>query len=144
MQKGAQILFKNNKLLISLWGQWIAEGYQEGNLFWIDTLNTSLHTISAAPTPLTLWHACIGHMSNQALKRYRDSVKGIILDPMEVNNDAPCTSCELGKQMQTFFPGSFKHSDQRLWIIHSDLTGLMQMRSIQGSSYIATFIDDYS
>jgi hypothetical protein len=28
MQKGAQILFKNNKLLISLWGQQIAEGYQ--------------------------------------------------------------------------------------------------------------------
>jgi transposase InsO family protein len=86
----------------------------------------------------------MGHMSNQALKCYKDSVKGITLDPMEVNNDAPCASCELRKQMWISFPGSSKRLDQRLQIIHSDLAGPMQTRSIQGSSYIATFIDDYS
>jgi hypothetical protein len=114
MQKGAQILFKNNKLSISLRGQWIAEGYQEGNLFWIDTSNTSLHAIGAAPTPLILWHVHMRHMSNQALKRYKDSVKGITLDPAEVNNNAPCVSCELGKQTWTSFLGSSKCSDRRL------------------------------
>jgi hypothetical protein len=144
MQKGAQILFKNNKLSISFQGQRITEGYQEGNLFWIDTSNTSLHVIGAAPTPLILWHAHMGHMSNQALKRYKDSVKGITLDPTEVNDNAPCTGCELGKQTWISFPGSSKHLDQRLRIIHLDLAGPMQTRSIQGSSYIATFIDDYS
>src|ERR1700730_13611987 len=29
-------------------------------------------------------------------------------------------------------------------MVHSDLAGLMQTKSIQGSLYIATFIDDYS
>jgi hypothetical protein len=144
MQKGAQILFKNNKLSISLQGQRITEGYQEGNLFWIDTSNTSLHVIGAVPTPLILWHVCMGHMSNQALKHYKDSVKEITLDPTEVNNDAPCAGCELRKQTWTSFPRSSKCSDWRLWIIHLDLAGPMQMHSIQGSSYIATFIDDYS
>jgi transposase InsO family protein len=100
--------------------------------------------IGAASTPLTLWHACMRHMSNQALKHYKDSVKGITLDHTKVNNDAPCISCELRKQTWTSFPRSSKRSDQRLWIIHSDLTGPMQTHSIQGSFYITTFIDDYS
>jgi transposase InsO family protein len=86
----------------------------------------------------------MGHMSNQALKHYKDSVKEITLDPTEVNNDAPCVGCELRKQTWTSFPRSSKCSDWRLWIIHLDLAGPMQMHSIQGSSYIATFIDDYS
>jgi hypothetical protein len=86
----------------------------------------------------------MGHMSNQALKCYKDSVKGITLDPAEVNDNAPCTGCELRKQTQISFPRSSKCSDRQLRIIHLDLAGLMQTRSIQGSSYIATFIDDYS
>jgi hypothetical protein len=63
---------------------------------------------------------------------------------MEVNDNVPCTDCELGKQTWISFPGSSKCSDQWLRIIHLDLAGPMQMCSIQGSFYIATFIDDYS
>jgi hypothetical protein len=33
MQKGGQLTFQNKKLTISVRGQQIAEGYQEGNLF---------------------------------------------------------------------------------------------------------------
>ena len=83
-------------------------------------------------------------MSTQALKRYTDSVKGITLDPSTDPDQTPCLGCELGKQTRSNFPGSSKRSDRRLWIIHSDLAGSMQMRSIQGSLYMATFIDDYS
>ena len=144
MQKGAQITFKNKKLLISVRGQRIAEGYQEGNLFWIDTSNVAIHAIGAAPTSLTIWHARMGHMSNQALKRHKGSVKGISLDPSEEVNQSPCPGCELGKQSRSSFPGSSKRSDRRLRIVHSDLMGPFQTRSIQGSSYVATFIDDYS
>jgi transposase InsO family protein len=93
---------------------------------------------------LTLWHARMRHMSTQALKRYKDSVKGITLDPAKVSNNAPCAGCKLGKQMWNSFPRSSKRLNRRLWIIHSDLAGPMQMHFIQGSSYIATFIDNYS
>jgi Reverse transcriptase (RNA-dependent DNA polymerase)/Integrase core domain/gag-polypeptide of LTR copia-type/GAG-pre-integrase domain len=144
MQKGGQITFKDNKLSISVRGRHIASGYQEGNLFWIDASNATLHAISNAPTSLHLWHARMGHMSHQALKRYKDSVKGIALDPSLTETDAPCPGCELGKQTRSPFSDSSKRSDRRLQIVHSDLAGPMQTRSIQGSLYIATFIDDYS
>jgi transposase InsO family protein len=142
MHKGGQITFQNHKLSISIQGRQIAEGYQEGNLFWIDASNTAVHAI-AAPTSLSLWHERMGHMSRNALKRYSDSVKGITLDPSHDEDASPCPGCALGKQTRSSFPGSNKRSDRRLRIIHSDLAGPMQ-RSIQGSLYMATFIDDYS
>src|SRR5712691_5707917 len=83
-------------------------------------------------------------MSYNALKRYTESVKGITLNPTKDQDLSPCPGCELSKQMRSSFPGSSKRSDRRLRIIHSDLAGPMQSRSIQGSLYIATFIDDYS
>jgi hypothetical protein len=86
----------------------------------------------------------MGHMSSQALKRYKDSVKGIALDPLAIIDQSPCSGCELGKQMQSPFPGLSKQSDRKLQIIHSDLMGPMTPCSIQGSLYMATFIDDYS
>jgi hypothetical protein len=108
MQKGGQLTFKDNTLTISIRGQQIAKGYQEGNLFYIDTSNATLHAISNAPTPLDLWHARMGHMSFQALKRYKDSVKGINLDSSIHLDDAPCPGCELGKQTRSPFSGSSK------------------------------------
>src|SRR6266436_1622626 len=72
MQKGGHILFKDRKLTISIRGQQIAQGYQEGNLFWIDTSTVALHAISNAPTPIHLWHERMGHMSTQALCHRRD------------------------------------------------------------------------
>ena len=143
LQKGGQITFKPNKLSISIRGNQIAEGYQEGNLFWIDTSQTAVHAIGA-PIPIDLWHNRMGHMSHNALKRYKDSVKGIDIDSSVDPNQSPCPGCELGKQTRLSFHGSSKRSDRRLRIIHSDLAGPMQTRSIQGSLYIATFIDDYS
>ena len=83
-------------------------------------------------------------MSYQALKRYKDAVKGIPLDPSLNLDDSPCTGCELGKQTQSSFLESSKRSDCKLQIVHLDLVGPMQQHSIQGSLYIATFVDDYS
>jgi transposase InsO family protein len=143
MQKGSQITFKNNKLSISVRGKQVAAGYQEGNLFWINTTNTAVHAIDT-PIPIDLWHKRMGHMSYNALKRYKDSVKGISITTSLDPTQSPCPGCELGKQTRSSFQGSSKRSDRRLRIIHSDLAGPMQTRSIQGSQYIATFIDDYS
>ena len=144
MKKGGQITFKDKTFTISVQGRKIAAGYQEDNLFWIDTSAADLHAMSGTPTALDLWHARMAHMSSQALKRYHTSVKGIVLDSSSLPAQSPCPGCELGKQSRSPFPGSSKRSDRRLRIVHSDLAGPVHIRSIQGSSYIATFIDDYS
>jgi hypothetical protein len=54
MQRGGQIAFKDHKLQISLRGHQIAKEYQEGNLFWIDTPNITLHAIASTPVSITM------------------------------------------------------------------------------------------
>ena len=107
LKKGGHITFQSSKLLISVRGRQIAEGYQEGNLFWIDSSHTALHAIGA-PTPVGLWHERMGHMSYNALKLHKDAVKGITLDPNHIPDTSPCAGCQLDKQARSSFPGSNK------------------------------------
>ena len=101
------------------------------------------HT-AAHPINIKIWHHRMGHMSYNALKRHKDAVTGLDLDASIDRDQSPCMGCELGKQMRLPFSASAKCSDQRLQIVHSDLCGPMQVQSIQGAKYFATFVDDYS
>jgi hypothetical protein len=116
----------------------------QGRLFYFDTPGGAVHAHSRASLPIDLWHQRMGHMSPKALIQHKDSVKGITLSDHLDQAHTPCAACELGKQTRLSFPRSSKHAARRLEIIHSDLAGPMQVTSIQGVLYIATFIDDYS
>jgi hypothetical protein len=137
-------MFKDNGFTIELCGQQLAKGYMEGNLFWFDSSKAALHTAASASPPIDIWHYCMGHMSYNALTHYHNSVKGMSINGSIDQAQSPCAGCELGKQARLPFSASPKWSDRRLQVIHSDLAGPMQIQSIQGSKYIATFIDDYS
>jgi hypothetical protein len=84
-------------------------------------------------------------MSYAALKAHGPSaVKGIDLSSSTMDIPTICHGCKLGKSTCKPFPGSTKSISRILEIVHSDLAGPMQTKSIQGSSYIATFVDDHS
>jgi len=120
------------------------QGYLENNLFWFDISKPILHVHSSMSTPLEIWHQRMGHLSYSTLMHYHDSVKGMSFDASTNHDRSPCSGCELGKQSRLPFSTLGKHSNWRLQIVHSDLARLMQVQSIQGTSYIAMFIDDYS
>jgi hypothetical protein len=86
----------------------------------------------------------MGHMLYNALTRYHNSIKEISINGSINQTQSPYASCEVGKQVQLPFSALHKWSDRQLQVMHSDLAGLMQVQSIQGSKYIATFIDDFS
>src|ERR1700677_1755559 len=87
----------------------------------------------------------MGHISYAALKSYGPSaLTGMDLDS---STSAPsvCRGCAVAKSMcQPFSPSKSKQTTEILQVVHSDLAGPLQTRSIQGSTYIATFIDDHS
>ena len=66
------------------------------------------------------------------------------IDPSDKAIPSVCAGCETGKSTRKPFPGLTKKSDAILQTVHSNLMGPMQTRSMQGSTYIATFIDDHS
>ena len=146
-QKGASVTFENRAFKIIHKDRCIAAGYLENNLYWLDATGSSLlnaHTGNTA-TPLHIWHLRMGHMSHAALKaRGPSAVKGMDFGSSTMDIPTTCHGCELGKSTRKPFPGSAKTTSRILEIVHSDLAGPMQTKSIQGSSYIATFVDDHS
>jgi hypothetical protein len=91
------------------------------------------------------WHERMGHMSYDALKSYGSSaLTGMDLDSSTLA-PAVCHGCEVGKSTcKPFSALPTKRTSQILEVVHSDLAGPMQTKSIQGSFYTATFIDDHS
>ena len=144
--KEAKISYDKKGFEIILNQKCVAKGYREDKLYWLDISDPSLHAHNgSAVTSLHIWHQRMGHMSHAALERYGpDALKGINLDKSVKEIPSICAGCETGKSTRKSFPGSTKKTDQILQIVHSDLAGPMQTKSLQGSHYIATFIDDHS
>jgi len=145
-QKGASVTFDNRAFKIVHKERCVAIGYLEDNLYWLDATGISLNAhIGGAETSLHTWHQRMGHMSYAALKSHGPAaVKGMDFGSSTIHIPKTCHGCELGKSTRKPFPGSAKTTSRILEIVHSDLAGPMQTKSIQGSSYIATFVDDYS
>ena len=65
--------------------------------------------------------------------------------PVIKNEHLECSACALGKQHRNEFPA---HQEKRqtglLELIHTDLCGPVQTRSLGGASQFLTFIDDRS
>src|SRR6266436_2356656 len=86
----------------------------------------------------------MGHLSKRALKQNAPkAVNGLNIDSSPVE-EKPCHGCELGKSSRLPFPSSSKRASSPLEIVHSDLVGPLQCKSIQGNTYFATFLDDFS
>src|SRR6266404_979810 len=145
-QKGAEITFSERAFQITVNRCCVAKGYLDNNLYWLDAADLSLNAhIGNSPTSLQIWHQCMGHMSFDALKRCGPSaLKGMDLDSSTMTIPTLCHGCKAGKSTHKPFPGSAKTTRRILEVVHSDLAGPMQVKSLQGSLYTATFIDDYS
>ena len=146
VQKGATVVFDQGSFEIVVNRRCIGTGYLEHNLYWLDASLPSLnaHTRGASPS-LHLWHQRMGHMSHMALKLHGPSATtGMDIDAADMAIPHACHGCEVGKSARKPFSGSGRKTTRILDIVHSDLAGPHETRSIQGSLYIATFIDDYS
>ena len=143
--KGAEVNFLKEGFQIILNKKTIAVRYLEGHLYWLNTSNVSLNLHKKSVPTLHTWHQRMGHMSHSALKTHGSkAVKGLDLDASTMTIPTTCHGCEAGKATRKPFPGSAKTASRILEVVHSDLAGPMQVKSIQGSLYTATFVDDYS
>jgi hypothetical protein len=63
---------------------------------------------------------------------------------LQSTHEGICKGCALGKNIKKPFPRSNNRSKEILDLIHSDVCGLMLVKSLGGSSYYVIFIDEYS
>ena len=145
LDKGPSIPFHLQGFDIIVNKKVIALGYCEGQLFWVDSNSGALNAYHGESTTLHTWHQCMGHMSHDALKSHSPSaLQGLNLSGADMAIPTLCHGCKTGKSTCKPFPSSSKKATQILELVHLDLAGPMQTKSLQGSYYTATFIDDSS
>ena len=89
----------------------------------------------------TSWHERLGHLHGNAMRKIPiETVK-----EESKRQDELCGVCEKGKMTKVTFPKTAHHMCHRpLEIVHSDVSGRAQCRSLSGGNYFVTFIDDFS
>jgi transposase InsO family protein len=93
---------------------------------------------------VALWHRRLGHFHSQGLRRMisAGAVKGM---PKLTISNSTCMQCLKGKQSRKAIPKQ-RTTDTTgiLQLVHSDIAGPFRTRSLGGSLYFITFIDDFS
>jgi len=92
--------------------------------------------------PCDLWHRRYAHLHYIALPTLKKMVVGV--PNLQVEHDTLCKGCVLGKNIKKPFPSGESRSKEILHLVHSDVCHLMPVKSLEGSLYYVTFIDDFS
>ena len=123
----------------------VSIGTRVGGLYKLDvTMKHHVSLTSATMSTTELWHHMYGHLNynDLLLLQRKTMVEGL---PVMKCEHLPCEACALGKQHREEFP---VHTEKRkydiLELIHTDVCGPMQTRSLGGASYFVIFIDDRS
>ena len=121
----------------------IARGIEVNGLFKIESQPTNL-CFAITEDKQMLWHRRLGHANRASMQLLLRNATGIDFSGKTAGS-SPCEACCLGKQHRLPFPKSVGvKTTEVLQLIHSDLSGKMEVKSIGGANYFLTFIDDFS
>lgn len=117
----------------------VARGKKDGTLY-TTTNPKDCIDLAGAATNADLWHCRLGHMSKKGMKVMWSKGRLPGLKTVEVGL---CEDCVFGKQRRVSFSrGGRTLKIQKLELVHSDLWGPAPVKSLGGSKYYMTFIDD--
>lgn len=133
---GCQILNSNRKV--------IAKGTRCGSLYYLDYKADLQANVVQQESKESVWHRRYGHLGVQNMQKLvRDNlVKGLDYDHSKEVGDV-CEACIGGKLKKTPFQVSgSERAAEPLDLVHSDVCGKMNARTLGGAEYFLTFIDD--
>nr|GEU52727.1 hypothetical protein [Tanacetum cinerariifolium] len=101
--------------------------------------------LEASKTKSWLWHLRLSHLNFGAINHLarQGLVRG--LPKLKFEKDHLCSACAMGKSMKkSHKPKSEDTNQEKLYLLHMDLCGLMRVKSVNGKKYILVIVDDYS
>ncbi|KAL0411351.1 UNVERIFIED_CONTAM: Retrovirus-related Pol polyprotein from transposon TNT 1-94 [Sesamum latifolium] len=90
---------------------------------------------------LIIWHARLGHISKDRIRRLVDS-KSLEIDNLD--HLPTCESCLKGKMTKKLFVGQSAIANGLLDLVYTDVCGPLSIPTRGGFSYFITFTDDHS
>jgi len=120
----------------------VAVACKLGNLYYLQYSNNKVNMAETVNLNEDIWHKRFGHLNAQSLKTMslNDLVLGLNYD--HSHKLSFCEACADGKNHRVKFPSHDKISSEPLQLIHSDVCGKMNSKSLGGGEYFLTFIDD--
>ncbi|GKD07161.1 retrovirus-related pol polyprotein from transposon TNT 1-94 [Tanacetum coccineum] len=99
----------------------------------------------ASKTKSWLWHRRLSHLKLGAINHLarHGLVRG--LPKLKFEKDHLCSACAMGKsKKKPHKPKSEDTNQEKLYLLHMDLCGLMRVASVNGKKYILVIVDDYT
>ena len=163
---GYDVTFKHNgEVVIADGNETIAEGYREGNLYYLQLQSMSSveeDDISIAANipsdfesscvfrtnvePMSdyqIWHLRLGHLSASSLLKMPQIVQGMSKINLTPPTSHICEGCIYGKQCRKPFAESTTQREL-MELVHSDIMGPIKVPSLNKSRYVLTFIEHRS
>ncbi|GKE09283.1 retrovirus-related pol polyprotein from transposon TNT 1-94 [Tanacetum coccineum] len=99
----------------------------------------------ASKTKSWLWHRHLSHLNFGAINHLarHGLVRG--LPKLKFEKDHLCSACAMGKSKKKPHKPKYEDTNQeKLYLLHMDLSGPMRVASVNGKKYIFFIVDDYS
>jgi transposase InsO family protein len=95
-----------------------------------------------------LWHRRLAHVNAMDLAKLvsQEMATGVSITAQGASSlkTYVCEPCIYGKHARKPFPSSTSETTSVLELVHSDLAGPMQVKSLVGAYYFVTYLDDFS
>ncbi|GJU85656.1 retrovirus-related pol polyprotein from transposon TNT 1-94 [Tanacetum coccineum] len=125
-------------------------GYYSNNLYTLSLENMMASSpicllSKASKTKSWLWHLRLSHLNFGAINHLarHGLVRG--LPKLNFEKDHLCSACAMGKSKnKPHKPISEDNNQEKLYLLHMDLCGLMRFASVNGKKYILVIVNDYS
>ena len=147
VSKGVKFDFSDNACRVLKDKALIAKAHFHNGVYGIRNRCIPEKAMTAQQTP-RLWHRRFGHLGydNLAKLQQHNMVSGISVAAAEFKTAGAgdCEPCIKAKQHKLSRPSSQSDTSRPLELVHMDVCGPLQARSLGGSAYLATYLDDYS
>ncbi|GJW50587.1 retrovirus-related pol polyprotein from transposon TNT 1-94 [Tanacetum coccineum] len=99
----------------------------------------------SSKTKSWLWHHRLSHLNFGTLNKLAKDGLTRGIPKLKFQKDHLCSACALGKSKKSSHqPKAEDTNQEKLYLLHMDMYGLMRMESINGKKYILVIVDDYS
>ncbi|GJS43447.1 retrovirus-related pol polyprotein from transposon TNT 1-94 [Tanacetum coccineum] len=146
-----EVAFRKHSCFIrDLDGVDLLKGSRGSNLYTLSLENLLLSSFicllsKALKTKSCLWHQRLFHLNFDYINAL--AKQGLVrgLSKLKYQKDHLCSTCALGKSKKhSHKPKSKDSIQEKLYLLHMDLCGLMRIQSINERNYILVIVDDYS
>lgn len=146
IKNGNSVVFDDNNCYIrNKMNKLVATAESINGVYKLKTNETECMLAAPAVASAELWHRRLGHINRCDMEKMKNGIVDGLSYPTTSNMlKEKCVTCCEGKQTRLPFSHVGERSNATLEIVHADLCGPMETKSIGGAQYFLLFVDDFS